>query len=206
MTIAQTETRQTRTARPKKIPDALICEIMDGKPLYYKGYQDVLTGKKKAAEIMGSSSLQAFIVSYLMKCIYSFIDDDAYTVLVSEPGVHLDRRDDLSNDIAIFDQNALPGSKISRKYADVPPKIVVEVDIDADVTELTETGYIHKKTRKLLAFGVEKIIWVLTETQAVLVATTERTEILDWNRDLELMDGHLFNIGAQLKRKGITLD
>lgn len=46
--------------KPKiKVPDCLIYEIMDGQPIHYKGYQDVLNGTKTAKEIMGSSSLQS---------------------------------------------------------------------------------------------------------------------------------------------------
>ena len=37
----------------RKVPDALIYEIMDGKPIYRKGYREVLSGKKTIEEIMG---------------------------------------------------------------------------------------------------------------------------------------------------------
>ena len=207
MAVAIGQARQTPVSRSKrKIPDYLICEVLDGKPLYYKGYEDVLAGKKTVEEIMGSSSLQASIVYYLTAFIAKFIDEDQYNVLVSEPGVHLDRRDNVSNDIAIFDQAILPGANISKKYADVPPKIAIEVDISIDLSELTETGYIYKKTRKLLEFGVEKVIWVLTEAQVVLVATKERIETFDWDKNIELMDGQEFNIGAFLVKKGIVVE
>ena len=207
MAVAVRQARQTPVPRSKrKIPDYLICEVLDGKPLYYKGYEDVLAGKKTLEEIMGSSSLQASIVYYLTAFIAKFIDEDKYNVLVSEPGVHLDRRDNVSNDIAIFDQIVLPGANISKKYVDVPPKIAIEVDISIDISGLTETGYIYKKTRKLLEFGVEKVIWVLTEAQVVLVATKERIETVDWNKDIELMDAQEFNIGAYLVKKGIKVE
>ena len=64
----------------------------------------------------------------------------------------------MANDIAIFDQTVLTPDKISKKYADVPPSIAIEVDVEADTSELTENGYIYKKTRKLFDFGVQKII------------------------------------------------
>ncbi len=41
----------------KKIPDAFIYEIMDSKPLYYKGYKEAIRTKQNAESIMGSSSL-----------------------------------------------------------------------------------------------------------------------------------------------------
>lgn len=155
---------------------------------------------------MGSSSLQALLISYLAKIIFSFIDDEKYFVLISKPGVHLNNRDNLSNDIGIYDQAILTPAKISKKYTNVPPKFVIEVDIGIAISELTETGYIYKKTGKLLDFGVEKVIWVLTEAQVVMVATKERIETFSWDKSIELMDGQEFNIGAFLVKKGIVVE
>ena len=60
----------------KKIPSYLIYEIWDGKPIYYKGYEDVVNGIKTKEEIMGASALQSFIVSYVVSIILKQIDDD----------------------------------------------------------------------------------------------------------------------------------
>ena len=46
----------------KKIPDFLIREVMDGQPLYYRGYRDVLRKLKTIEDIMPCSTLQATIV------------------------------------------------------------------------------------------------------------------------------------------------
>jgi hypothetical protein len=200
------DTPRRPAPRPKgKIPESLIYEIMDGKPIYRKGYRDVLSGKKTIEEIMGASTLQSVIVSHLMKVIFSFLDDDVYFVLTGEPGVHIDHRNNLANDIAIYDQTVLTPAKISKKYADVPPKIALEIDIEADTAEMTENGYIYKKTRKLFDFGVQKLIWVLTDAQVVIVATPERIETVNWDKDVEIMDGRVFNIGMYLVKTGITI-
>ncbi|MBN8823015.1 MULTISPECIES: Uma2 family endonuclease [unclassified Spirosoma] len=206
MAIAYDTPRRPLPRPRRKIPESLIYEIMDGKPIYRKGYRDVLSGKKTREEIRGASTLQSVIVSYLVILIGKFIDDDAYFVLTGEPGVHLDHRNNLANDIAIYDQTVLTPDKISKKYATVPPQIAIEVDIEADTAEMTENGYIYKKTRKLFEFGVQKIIWVLTDPQVVLIATPDRTETVNWDRDIEIMDGHVFNIGAYLTKKGITIE
>lgn len=199
------DTPRRPAPRPKgKIPESLIYEIMDGKPIYRKGYRDVVSGKKTLEEIMGASTLQSVIVAYLVIQIGKFIDDDAYFVLTGESGVHIDHRNNLANDIAIYDQTVLTPAKISKKYADVPPQIALEIDIEADVAEMTETGYLYKKTRKLFDFGVQKIIWVLTDAQVVMIATAERIETVNWDKDVEIMDGQVFNIGAYLAKKGIN--
>lgn len=47
-------------AAAEAIPDYLVYEVLDGQPLYYKGYQEVLAGRQKLEDIMGSSVLQFF--------------------------------------------------------------------------------------------------------------------------------------------------
>ncbi len=189
----------------KRVPDALIYEIMDGKPIYRKGYRDVLSGKKTIDEIRWASTLQSVIVAHIMKIVFTFLDEDKYFVLTGEPGVHIDHRNNLANDVAIYDQAVLTPAKISKKYADVPPQVAIEIDVEADTTDMTESGYIYKKTQKLFNFGVQKLIWILTDAQVVIIATPEHIETVNWNKDVDIMDGHSFNIGAYLTKKGISV-
>ncbi len=205
MAIALDSPRRAAPKPRQRVPDSLIYEIMDGKPIYRKGYRDVLSGKKTCEELMGASTLQSIIVAYLVIQIGKFIDDDRYFVLTGESGVHIDHRNNLANDIAIYDQTVLTPAKISKKYADVPPLIAIEIDVEADVSVSSESGYIYKKTQKLFDFGVQKLIWVLTDAQVVLVATPERIETVSWAKDVEIMEGNSFNIAAYLTKKGISV-
>ncbi len=200
------------TEKPKrKIPDYLVCEVMDGKPVYYQGYQSVLNKTKTLEQIIGCSSLQAELVSYLLSIIYQFIDRSKYRVYTNEIGNHIDRNNNLSNDIAIFDKAVLTADKINRKYPDVPPKLVIEIDTEADVSELTGFGYIYKKSKKLLDFGVERIIWIMINTKTVTVmeqgpdGTPQDWKVREWDADIELMDGHTFNIARYLADEGIVV-
>ena len=189
---------------PKNIPESLIYEMIDGKTLYRKGYRQVLAGKKTLEEILGRSSLQSLIAFYLAKVLFQFIDEDIYFVLINESGVHLDHKNNLANDLAIYDKEVLKPSMISTKYTDVPPKIAIEIDVKAEYEDLTELGYIYKKTQKLLNFGVEKVIWIITSVGKVTVSTQEKNwETMDWNKDVEIMDGHSFNVANYLKKQGI---
>lgn len=192
--------------QPRNIPPYLVYEIMDGKPIYYKGFRDVLLQKKTFEEIMGASGLQSIIIYYLVSFIGKFINEDQFTVLTGEAGLHLDHKNNLANDIAIFDNLVLTPDKINKKYADVPPKIAMEVDIVADIEDLGESGYIYKKTQKLLNFGTEKVFWVLTTAQVVIVATSEKIETFSWNKDIELINSQSFNIGKFLDKKGIIVE
>ena len=88
----------------KKIPKYLIYEELDGKLLPYKGFRDVLKGNKKIEDIMGSSSLQAFIVSIVNFFIAKSINRKKYLVVSNEAGLHVDVGSNLANDIAIYDK------------------------------------------------------------------------------------------------------
>ncbi len=200
--------KQHRTIRtvPRDIPSYLVYEILDGQAIYYKGYREVIQNKKSVEEIMGASGIQSFIISYLTRWLYSFLSDDDFCILSNEAGLHLNHRSNLSNDIAIYDTAILTPDKINRKYVDVPPKIAIEIDIDGDVEHLTESGYIYKKTQKMLDFGVQKVVWILTAAQVVIVATNEKIETHHWHKDIELMDGQSFNIGQYLDKKGIVVE
>ncbi|TAD82034.1 MAG: Uma2 family endonuclease [Bacteroidetes bacterium] len=196
----------TPPRRRKKVPSYLVYEVMDGTPLYYKGYKDVLCNKKTPEEIMGASSLQAVLISYIMQTILQFLNTKVYRVLVSEPGLHIDHRNNLSGDLLIYHKQTLTPSKINTHYADVPAFIHIEVDIAADLNQGSDHEYVSKKINKLHAFGTHKVIWVFTASQKVLVAHAGQDWLwIDWNKTVEIMEGHGFCIGQYLAAEGITI-
>jgi Uma2 family endonuclease len=196
-----------KRAAHRKVPEWLICEVLDGRPLYYRDYKKVISKKKTLEDIMGSSTLQFIILDYLLSIFYKFLDRDKLFIGNNEAGIHLGLHDNLSTDIAIFEKSVLTPAKISTGYADVPPKLVVEVDTNIEFEGITNQDYIHLKTQKLLDFGTEKVLWIFTSTKKVMVATQQQPWLTyDWNRDLDLWEGQNFNIGNYLGSEGIKLD
>lgn len=68
-----------------------------------------------------------------------------------------------------------------------------------------EIEYIENKTHKMLEFGVEKVIWILTYVRKVIVATPNNTTwlMVDWPENIEILDGITFNIQNFLTERGI---
>lgn len=189
-----------------EIPAYLVKEVLDGKPLYYKGYKAVLNNNKTLEEIIGSSSLQAVIVYYLMRVIITQLDDKKYYFLTNEIGSHISHKNNISHDIAIFDKTILTPDKINERYTEVPAKLIIEVDVRIEAEQFPEWDYVTKKNETVFAFGTEKAIWVLSKSQKVIVAQPGQDWlIIDWNKDIELFDGHFFNIGTYLQSEGIQL-
>jgi Uma2 family endonuclease len=180
--------------------------VLDGVPIYYKGYQEVVNNSKNIEEIMGSSSLQAILVAYLVTALSVKINRKLYWVTTNEVGANLSKNNNLQFDVAIFEKSKLPPSKINKKYAPVAPFIVIELDTDIEYGEgATNTfAYVTKKTKKLLEFGTTKVIWIFTATQQIMVATPNTDWItFDWNRKVIVIDDISFNIAAYLEEEGI---
>ncbi|GAB3985399.1 hypothetical protein GCM10028807_00560 [Spirosoma daeguense] len=210
--IAQQQSRKQRTSlsarkQPPVALESLVYEVLDGRPLYYLGYEDVLAGKKLPEEIMGSSSLQWVLVTYFMRIMLRQLDEKKYWFASNEAGVHIDHRNNLSHDVAIYDRNVLTPDKINTQYVKVPAKVAIEIDVKADVSKVIDFNYVNRKTKKLLDFGSDKVIWVFTSSQQVMVAerNADAWLTMDWHRDLELLDGQIFNIGQYLTDEGITI-
>ena len=199
--------KRSSSAKNETIPEALIYEVMDGQPLYYRGYKDVLNKKKSLEDIMGSSTLQSFIISYLLRFIFKNLDENKYLTLTNELGLHLSNKTNFSGDVVIFDRTVLTPEKINKKYSDVSPKIVFEVDAKIDISNENDLDYVNIKTQKLLDFGVEKVIWLFTGSQKVMIAKKDTDWLTkDWNQDIELLDGHFFNIGQYLNDEGVKVE
>lgn len=202
----------TATGRPavkkpfkqSEIPHALIHEIMDGKPLYYKGYRDVMNKTKQIEEIMGNSSLQSRLLGYLLQILFAKIDPIKWEVTPPETGLHLDRRNNLSVDIAVFSTENFTGEKTNNKYTQVPPFLAIEVDTQIEFEAINPSAYVSKKTQTLLNFGVDKVVWFFTASKTVLIARkNEDWLIRDWEKDVELMPGIVVNVADFLLAKGI---
>lgn len=184
------------------IPNYLVYEVIDGMPIYYKGYKAVVQQLKKLEDIMGSSGLQSYIISVIVEHLLFNIDRKRYKILYSELGLHLEFKNNLSADIAVYEKNQLK-RKLTKKYIHFAPKIAIEVDTKVEFDQLSSGDYINIKTQKLLDFGVDKVVWIFTESQKVLVATNEKDWLIKpWGKDIEIL-GCIFSIATLLKEEDI---
>ncbi len=211
MQAAQALEQQTQRppARKRKVPEHLVKEVIDGMKFYYRGYRQVLNGKKTLEEIMGWSGLQGIIVSYFTELLFKHLNLKKYRVIPGETGNHLSHRNNFSLDIAIFDRKVLTADKITPKYVDVPAYCVIEIDVQAEWEEgnMSDLRFIGLKTKKLFEFGTRKLVWVLSKSKKVIVAEPDKNwEIIDWDKDIELIEGITFNIGKHLAEEGINPD
>ena len=186
------------------IPAYLAYEEMNGEAIPYKGYKDVLAGNKQPEEIMGSSSLQATLVSILNAYIFWHINREKYLVATNESGLHLGLGDNLANDVAIFEKGKI---RLDEKYFSLSPKVVIEVDIKVDLSDTSwnsEVAYIFAKSQKMLDFGVEKVIWISTRDRKIFVHTLDQDwHYTDFDQDIDVLDGYVLNVARLLAQENI---
>lgn len=178
----------------QKIPESLIYEMVQGKPIYYKGYKDYLKGEKQLEQLMGSSKFQAFLVTELIFLIRTFLGND-YFIFSNEIGLQFSKNSWRAADIAIIKKSE--SEKIDDKYLSTPPEYVIEIDTKADLKEIENPlGYYQEKTEDLIKFGVKKVIWIFTDTQKIMIAEkgNKKWEIMDWDQDVEFVKGLIINI------------
>ena len=188
-----------------KIPQELIYEKINGKPIYYKNYKDVLNNNKKIIDIMGCSILQSLLITNILTFLIKNLDDKIYKVLSNELGLHLSLRNNLAADIAIYEKEILKKYNINDKYATIPPKIIIEVDTKADLNDFDSAmDYFDVKTKKLLDFGTEKIIWVLTKSKKIVYADKKKKwTITDWSEKIEILPNLNLSLQKIIKDEGI---
>ena len=124
----------------------------------------------------------------------------------NEVGLHIALNDNLANDIAIFEKVKL--DKLKDKYFDVAPKIVIEVDIKADVADFPNKldDYLIQKSQKLLDFGVERVLWIITSLQKVYVIDRNDPTwyVVNWSENITVLDNCTLNIKQLLDDEEIA--
>ena len=185
-----------------KIPNYLIYEMDEGKPIYYKGYREVLNKTKTAKQIMGSSALQSLLVLLIQKFLIKNLSED-YLPLASELGFKFAKKSWRNLDIALYDKRKVEDLSIflSDKYIEVAPEVVIEIDTKAALDDLLDSdSYFQIKTDQLLAHGVKKVIWSYTKTRKFMIAENDKKQIIkDWSYNFEIWDSTFINVEKLLE-------
>lgn len=208
MTNVFTRPSQKKTAK-SKVPDYLVRDEIDGIRFYYRNYKKALKQDKNINEIMGSSAIQWIIIEYLLEVIYASDIRKTFRVAASESGNNLAVGTNLAFDVALYERAKLTPDVITNKYVkNIAPYLVIEVDTDIS---LDYTGfeniesYYFKKTHKLLEYGTQKVIWIFTESQKILIAEHKGWQIFDFKESIQIVDNVQFNITEFLEREQINL-
>ena len=189
--------KEKRDERRERLLKLLTYEVVDGKPIYYRGYRDVLEGKKQPEEVMGASFLHGRLVILLGAFLREKLKG-RYVVSGGELG-YLIEGGWRNLDVAVFRYEDVKDKLESENYIDVPPVLVVEINVRAEVE--SEMEYVLKKSEDLLKSGVERVVWIFTGPRKVMVFERGKGGvILDWEDEIPLVEGLRLRLSDLLKR------
>lgn len=191
--------------KKSEIPAYLIYEVLNGKPIYYKGYKTVLSKEKNLNDIMAIGYLQAIILNILHEYLIIQFKKQGLKTFTGEVGIHVKKGTNLSCDLVVFEQKRLENIDITAAYFKIPPKIVLEIDTNGDFEETDFYTYSVNKTRILLNFGVEKVIWILSQHKMVIVATSNKAwAMTTWDATIEIVEGHPIKLADLFEENGLA--
>lgn len=191
-----------RKTKSKSIPEYLIYEMDEGKPIYYRDYQLYLQEHKELEEIMGSSFLQSLLVTLLVQELGKLLPHE-FQVLTNEVGIQFKKKSWRAADIAIYEKAKLKDLALENKYLTIPPKVVIEVDTKASLEHFnTAMDYYYKKTDAFLDFGVEKVVWIFTDARKVMVAEKNQPWLTsNWSDTVEVMENISFTLETLVEQR-----
>ncbi|MFN4256080.1 MAG: Uma2 family endonuclease [Saprospiraceae bacterium] len=176
----------------RKIPEGLVYEIVRGRPVYYRGYREVLDGTKHIETIMAESSLQAWLKARLGSLLLTLLEPKGYEIASGELGLLMGDGSRRGADIAVYRAEDF---YLSNHFLSIPPEVVVEIDIQASLENQTEMDYVLEKIEDYLRFGVKQVIWVFTSSRKIMVATPAKPWLtMGWETTVETIGGASFNL------------
>ena len=205
--LKKTPHKKAKTAEktpPRPIPESFAHEKINGIPIYYHGFQEVVNGAKQAEEIMGSSFLQSVLISRIIRFLMAHLPT-CYEVLTNELGLQFSKGNWCAADIAIYAAAQLQQIPLHNKYLNIPPKVVIEIDTKAEPAQfLTMMDYYYTKTDALLDFGVEKIVWISTDARKVMIAEPHKDWITrNWDQEIPIFENVALNLTELLSENRI---
>ena len=199
MSVAIARKNEEREDPTVLIPDTLIYEVVKGRPIYYRGYREVLNGTKNLEEIKLESALKCWLKAQIINCLYGLIQQGHYEIFTSKLGLNLPESTKRGADLAIYKSDAL---EINEFFANLPPEIIIEIDVAIDTEKQSEMDYVHEKIDDYLNFGVKKIVWIFTKTQKVIIADKSLPWLTyNWDKEIELLEETSFNLNKIMESK-----
>gem|GEM_PF-3585582 len=165
----------------ENIPCDFIYDIIDGKPYCRKSSPRVFS--------------LAIIRSHLLKILFEGLAEESNLLIASTPSLFMNDRNLVTGDIMVFESCKLT---IDENYVQIPPKIIIELDIKVELGDMQQEEYVFLKATKLVNFGVEKVLWFFAESERVIVVDSKSWISQEWDGDVNILPGISCNIGQYM--------
>ena len=181
-----------QTIQSETIPKALIYEMVNSQPIYYRDWQDVLKGEKTIEQVRSSRFITSYLIGEIVAATHIALRKK-YILGSNEAGLKFKKGDWRAADVCLWTKASLKGTPLHDHYSQIIPEIVIEVDTKADL--LTNPNYYFDKTKHLHKNGVRRVLWIFTSSEQVMIAVKgENWTVQDWSESVEVADGFMLNV------------
>ena len=201
---------KTASINRQAIPQQFVREVIDGIAFYYPGFRQAIKKHRTIEEIMPDSFLQSLLKNMIGDFLKARLNRKIWMVLAGETGSHININNNLGLDIVVFEKAAALNQRNLMKYANIPPFLVIEVDVNVELPDPNSDlfhEYVVPKINRLFAFGTQKVVWVFTKSKKVLSATPDQPwQFFNLHQEVLIMEKIKMNLGKMIEDEGINPD
>jgi len=177
----------------RKIPKALVYEMDNGKPIFYRNYRKVLDGKLTVEQIRARPLREAFLLILIHNFFHNLKLKKIDPLLAI--GLDLGNKNFREVELGVCSKIQFTKQLLENVYLNIPPKLVFCIDNRKPNILGSEIIYYVKKIEALLKFGIKKIIWIFTGLNKIMTATNaKKWTFFNWDEDIEVMKGITMNL------------
>ncbi len=191
----------------RNIPPAFIYEMLDGKPIYYKGTHEAIRQKLSPESVAGTVRRQAYLLDLINSLFHHSLDKKQYRSASGGVGIQLERQSFVASDIVIYRADDRDKMFLD-EFFDFPPTVAIQMGTKAELADFDDPmNYFMDKTNRLLNFGVEKVLWIFTKSQKIWLAQPGKNwETMGWEQTVEVLPGCNLNLLKLLEEDDTTLE
>ena len=190
-----------------EIPKSLIYEMYDGKPMYYKGYKDVMNLRERQKSNINFSQ-RLILVNTVLQNLMRGLDYEKYFVGGNGVSLQISENTITTSNILVFEKHDLKQVVFDNKYFNIPPLVTIDFDFIAETVDfgLSEFDYYSMKTKSLLDFGVKEVFWFFSASKQVAIARPNQDWIIaNWDKELVVLGEYKFSLEKLLEKEGFKL-
>ena len=182
----------------KGIPGYMLYEMYEKKIVRYAGYQDVIEGLRLSGELEKRNDIQSMIYDRLTAFLNTRLSKSFDMVLARVIEINLGNCTVCVVDLAIGEEVEVFRAKKPYAQLDTLPKYVIDIDIKASEDDIEDPiTYCHDKIDRLLAHGIEYVIWIFSTSKKIIIAQKGKNwEIIGWDQSF----AHIENIEINLNK------
>lgn len=123
--------------------------------------------------MMGCREIQFLVTSAILEFLFIHLPREEYVISINAVVLHLDKYNNLSSNMVIFDRTSILAERAKSKYTSTLPRAILVVEIfDEEAIPSEPFTWVPElaKTERLMAWGVPEVVWIYPQLGKIIWA------------------------------------